>query len=103
LPKSLLEAAACGRPLIASDVPGCREVARKGVNALLVPPDNPEALAEAIETLMNDRDLRVRFGKVSRQIAVEEYSSLRIGREITALYSRLLDAALSSKLPERAS
>jgi glycosyltransferase involved in cell wall biosynthesis len=103
LPKSLLEAAACGRPLIASDVPGCREVARKGVNALLVPPDNPEALAEAIETLMNDRDLRVRFGKVSRQIAVEEYSSLRIGREITALYSRLLDAALSSKLPGRAS
>lgn len=103
LPKSLLEAAACGRPLIASDVPGCREVARKGVNALLVPPDNPEALAEAIETLMNDRDLRVRFGKASRQIAVEEYSSLRIGREITALYSRLLDAALSSKLPERAS
>jgi glycosyltransferase involved in cell wall biosynthesis len=103
LPKSLLEAAACGRPLIATDVPGCREVARNGVNALLVPPDHPEALAEAIETLMNDRELRARFGKASRQIAVEEYSSLRVGREITALYSRLLDAALSSKLPGRAS
>ena len=42
LPKSLLEAAACGRPLIATDVPGCREIARDGVNALLVPWDNPD-------------------------------------------------------------
>jgi len=61
LPKSLLEAAACGRPLIATDVPGCREIAREGVNALLVPPDDPEALAKAIEMLMNDRDLCARF------------------------------------------
>lgn len=103
LPKSLLEAAACGRPLIATDVPGCREIAREGINALLIPPDDFEALAKAIETLMNDRDLRVRFGKASRQIAVGEYSSLRIGNEITALYSRLLDATLSSKLPGHAS
>lgn len=103
LPKSLLEAAACGRPLIATDVPGCREIAREGINALLIPPDDFEALAKAIETLMNDRDLRVRFGKASRQIAVGEYSSLRIGNEITALYSRLLDATLSSKLPGDAS
>jgi glycosyltransferase involved in cell wall biosynthesis len=103
LPKSLLEAAACGRPLIATDVPGCREIARDGVNALLVPPDNSEALAKAIETLMNDRDLRTRLGKASRQIAVDEYSSLRIGNEITALYSRLLGGTLSSKLPGHAS
>ncbi len=52
---SLLEAAACGRPLIATDVPGCREIARHGVNGLLVPPDDPAALADAIETLANDR------------------------------------------------
>jgi glycosyltransferase involved in cell wall biosynthesis len=102
MPKSLLEAAACGRALIATDVPGCREIAREGVNALLVPPDDPEALAKAIETLMNDRDLRARFGKASRQIAVDEYSSHRIGNEITALYSRLLGGTLSSKLPGHA-
>jgi glycosyltransferase involved in cell wall biosynthesis len=103
LPKSLLEAAACGRPLIATDVPGCREIAREGVNALLVPPDDPEALAKAVETLMKNADLRARFGKASRQIAVDDYSSRRIGTEITALYSRLLNGTSSSKLPGHAS
>jgi glycosyltransferase involved in cell wall biosynthesis len=101
LPKSLLEAAACGRPLIATDVPGCREIARDGVNALLIPPDDAEALAEAIETLLKDRDLCVRFGRASRHIVTTEYSSTRIGCEITALYSRLLDRALPSKLQIR--
>src|SRR5215472_7132743 len=90
LPKSLLEAAACGRSLIASDVPGCREIARHGVNALLVPPDDPEALAHAIATLMNDRDMRIRFGRASRQIVVAEFSNARVGNEIVALYTRLL-------------
>ena len=93
LPKSLLEAAACGRPLIATDVPGCREIARQGVNALLVPADDPAALANAIETLMQDRDLRLRFGHASRQLVVNEFSSARIGDEIVALYARLLAGA----------
>lgn len=97
LPKSLLEAAACGRPLIATDVPGCREIARQGVNALLVPADDPAALACAIETLMKDRDLRLRFGHASRQLAVNEFSSARIGKEIVALYARLLTGAPPSK------
>jgi len=98
LPMSLLEAAACGRPLIATDVPGCREIARNGVNALLVPVDDAEALARAIERLMSDRDMRKRFGAASRQIAAGEYSSERIGTEVTGLYSRLLKGRLSSKL-----
>ena len=98
LPKSLLEAAACGRPLIATDVPGCREIARHGINALLVPADDAEALAQAIDTLRKDPDLRARFGSASREIAVTEYSSARIGQEITALYSRLLDGMASRKL-----
>jgi len=98
LPKSLLEAAACGRPLIATDVPGCREIARNGVNAILIPADSAEALAQAIETLSKDRDLRARFGSASRQIVTTEYSSALIGREIVALYSRLLGGSPSSKL-----
>ena len=98
LPKSLLEAAACGRPLIATDVPGCREIARGGVNAILVPTDDAEALAQAIETLSKDRELRVRLGRASREIVTTEYSSTLIGSEIAALYSSLLDAALPSKL-----
>jgi glycosyltransferase involved in cell wall biosynthesis len=93
LPKSLLEAAAFGRPLIATDVPGCREIVRQRVNGLLVPPDDAEALANAIEVLMKDRDLRMRFGRAGRQLVVDEFSSGRVGREIVALYARLLTRA----------
>jgi len=98
LPKSLLEAAACGRPLIATDVPGCREIARDNVNALLVPPDDAEALANAIEALLKDPSLRARFGSASRKIAASEYSSERVAAEITRLYSRLLQQTPSSTL-----
>lgn len=90
LPKSLLEAAACGRAMIASDVPGCREVARAGVNALLVPPDDAAALAEAIAQLTGNADLRRQYALAGRDLAVNEFSSGRIGRETVALYNRLL-------------
>jgi glycosyltransferase involved in cell wall biosynthesis len=101
LPLSLLEAAACARPLIATDVPGCREIARHGVNALLVPPDDANALADAVETLMEDRDLRTRLGKAGRELAVNEFSNTRIAREIVTLYACLLDKPLSAPLPQR--
>ncbi|MBI1204521.1 MAG: glycosyltransferase [Rhodopseudomonas sp.] len=90
LPKSLLEAAACGRAMIASDVPGCREVARQDVNALLVPPDDAPALAEAIATLAGDPVLRRRFAEAGRRMAVAEFSSERIGQQTVALYDTLL-------------
>ena len=90
MPKSLLEAAACGRPLVATDVPGCREVARPGVNALLVPVDDDDALADAIAELAQDADLRARLGKASRALVEREFSSARIGAEIVALYRKLL-------------
>ena len=89
LPVSLLEAAACGRPLVASDVPGCREIARPGLNGLLVPPDNPSALAEAITRLAGDRELRRRYGEAGRRIVETEYASDIVGREVVALYQRL--------------
>jgi glycosyltransferase involved in cell wall biosynthesis len=90
LPLSLLEAAACGRPMVATDVPGCREIARDGLNALLVPVDDPAALAEAIARLAADRDLRAKFGAASRSLAETEFSSTRIGQETVMLYERLL-------------
>jgi len=89
LPKSLLEAAACGRAMVATDVPGCREIVRDGVNGLLVAPDQPAALADAIERLARDGALRQRFGSAARQIVCEEFSSARIGRDIVALYDQL--------------
>lgn len=90
LPKSLLEAAACGRPIVATDVPGCREIARPGVNALLVPPDDPAALAEAILTLARDPGLRARYGAAGRRLVEDEFSSARIGEATVALYGALL-------------
>ena len=96
LPLSLLEAAACGRPLVATDVPGCREIARQDVNALLVPPDNPQALAEAIDRLAADPALRRKFGAASRQIVEQEFSDERVGRDTVALYRRLLHGVTQS-------
>ena len=93
LPKSLLEAAACGRPLVATDVPGCREIARAGVNALLVPVDDAAALADAIEQLARDPQLRKTLGQAGRLIVEHEFSDARIGRETVALYDRLLGRA----------
>lgn len=91
LPKSLLEAAACGRPIVATDVPGCREIARPNFNALLVPADDAPALAEAIDRLAANADMRRRFGAAGRVIVEEEFSEHHIGREIVALYAKLLD------------
>ncbi|MBI3703855.1 MAG: glycosyltransferase family 4 protein [Rhizobiales bacterium] len=102
LPKSLLEAAACGRPLVATDVPGCRVIARQDVNALLVPANDATALANAIERLAHDRALRQRFAAAGRKMAEEEFSSARIGREIVALYDRLLGRT-AALLPPRSS
>jgi glycosyltransferase involved in cell wall biosynthesis len=90
LPKSLLEAAACGRPIVATDVPGCREIARAGVNALLVPPDDVPALAAAIRQLAGDAALRRRFGEEGRRMVEAEFSSETIGEQTVALYDRLL-------------
>ncbi|MEJ2625788.1 MAG: glycosyltransferase family 4 protein [Pseudolabrys sp.] len=90
LPKSLLEAAACGRPIVATDVPGCREVARQGANALLVPVNDDAALANAIAALAEDAGLRAQLGAAGRTLAESEFSSARIGAAIVALYRKLL-------------
>ena len=90
LPKVLLEAAACARSIVATDVPGCREIVRHGDNGLLVPPRDPLALAQAIATLVEDPALRARMGARGRQMAVNEFSSERITGEVLALYQTLL-------------
>jgi glycosyltransferase involved in cell wall biosynthesis len=92
LPKSLLEAAACGRPIVATDVQGCREIARHGLNGLLVPVDDPPALAEAISRLAQDADLRRKFGTAGRTLVEREFSSARIGTEIVKLYRAMLSS-----------
>jgi len=89
LPKALLEAAASGRAIVATDVPGCREIARDGVNALLVPARDASALALAIEKLALDPALRARFAAAGREIVVGEYAESIVVRETLALYHNL--------------
>jgi glycosyltransferase involved in cell wall biosynthesis len=91
LPLSLLEAAACGRPMVATDVPGCREVAIAWQTGLLVAPDAPGALATAIEMLAETPEMRERFGRAARRLAEERFASEAIGRAVVDLYARLLN------------
>ena len=90
LPKSLLEAGACGRPIVATDVPGCREICIDGKTGILVPRQNAVALADALEKLARSKDLRHTYGATARRL-VEEAFSTQIVRDLTLqLYERTL-------------
>ncbi|MGA9032928.1 MAG: glycosyltransferase family 4 protein [Sulfuricaulis sp.] len=90
IPKTLLEAAASARAIVATDVPGCREIARHGENGLLVPVRDTRALAEALKQLILDSSLRQRMGKRGREIAVAEFSVANIVKDTLAVYEELL-------------
>ncbi len=95
LPKALLEAASLGRPLIATDVPGCRDVAIDGETGLLVPVDDAEALARAIETLVRDPALRAQMGQAGRRRVEKLFSSTAIGTEIAAIYRDMAELRIA--------
>jgi glycosyltransferase involved in cell wall biosynthesis len=90
IPRILLEAAASGRPIVATDTPGCREVVRHGENGLLVPPRNIEALADAILRFVDDPRLRTAMGARGRVIAETEFEQTRVTVATLAVYRRLL-------------
>ena len=90
VPKSLIEAAACGRPIVTTNMPGCREIGRDGENALLVPPRNAVALAAAISRLADNPALRARLGAAGRRIAEQEFSDARVAAETLALWRAVL-------------
>jgi glycosyltransferase involved in cell wall biosynthesis len=94
LPKALLEAAACGRPMIATDVPGCREIVREDETGLLVPAKDATALADAIARLTGDAALRQRLGTRARAVAEVEFAEDVVVRETLALYRELLPRRL---------
>jgi glycosyltransferase involved in cell wall biosynthesis len=89
LPKVLIEAACCGRAIVATDVPGCREVVRHHDNGMLVPVRDPTALADALEVLVGDRALRAQMGSRGRERVLAEFraehvieATLRVYREV---------------------
>ena len=96
LPKVLLEAAACGRPIITTKMRGCSDIVRDGVNGLLIPTRDPESLALAISTLIENPLLRARMGARGREIVVNGFSSERIAQEYLALFRRALEPSAST-------
>ena len=93
LPKALLEAAASGRPMVAADVPGCREIVIDNETGLLVPPRDGIALADALGRLAGDPALRQRLGSAARQRVLDHFSQDRIASETLALYRSLAPAS----------
>ena len=90
LPKILIEAASCGRPIVTTDVPGCREVVRDGENGLLVPAKNAGALKDALLRLIESRELRETMGNASREKAVRLFSNEIVNDGIFAIYQKAL-------------
>lgn len=90
IPKALLEAGACGRPAIVTDVPGCREVVVDGVSGLMVPPRDPEALAEAILDLAANAEQRRQFAVAIRDLVEVQFAEPAIVSETLALYDRMM-------------
>lgn len=89
LPKSLLEALACGKPVVTTDVQGCREVVNDGVNGLLVPVKDSKELARALVSLLESPVRRVEMGRAGRLRAETEFSQERVIAETLAVYRDL--------------
>jgi glycosyltransferase involved in cell wall biosynthesis len=88
-PKSLLEAAAMGKPIVTTDTVGCREVVNDGENGLLVPVKNSVALKDAIEKLLLNPKLRTAMGEKSRQRAIHEFDEKKVIAQTLMMYERL--------------
>ena len=90
VPKSLLEASAASLPLVTTDAIGCRDTVEEGKNGFLVPPHSPQKLADALEKLIKDKDLRERMGRYSRGKAEREYDVEKVARIHLKIYDSLL-------------
>jgi glycosyltransferase involved in cell wall biosynthesis/ribosomal protein S18 acetylase RimI-like enzyme len=93
VPRSAMEAASMGLPIVATDIRGCREVVESGVTGLLVPPRNPAALADAIAALAVDPGQRRRMGMAGRNKALQEFDQQRCIDLTLSVYHRLLARA----------
>jgi glycosyltransferase involved in cell wall biosynthesis len=95
LPKSLMEAAACGRAVVTTDVPGCRDAIESGITGLVVPPRNAIALADALEDLICDDVMRHTMGKLGRHLAEREFGIDKVVDAHLQIYSELLESSES--------
>jgi glycosyltransferase involved in cell wall biosynthesis len=85
-----MEASAMGRPVVVTDIRGCREVVIPDQTGLLIPTANPLALSEAIARLVEDRELASRLGQQAREYALEHFDERDVFGTVLAEYERLL-------------
>ena len=90
VPRVLLEAAACGRPVIASDEAGCKEACQDGVSGFVVPVGDETALAKAIQRLVEDRALRIAMGAAGRRLVEAEFDQRLVVAKTLELYDEVL-------------
>ncbi len=89
LPKTLLEAAAAGRPSVTTDVPGCRDIVLHGRTGLVVPARDDVRLAAALRQLVEDAPLRARFGAAARELVESGFTQQHVAQQTLALYAEL--------------
>lgn len=92
LPRSLLEAAAAGRPIVTTDTPGCATFVRHLQEGVVVPPGDVDALADAFLTLAKDRDGVERMGAAARRRALEGFTRHAVSEAVIAFYAQLQSA-----------
>lgn len=92
MPRSAIEAAAMGTPLVVTDIRGCREVVRDGIEGLLVPVRDPGRLAAAIQRLLADPELRSAMGAAARERALDRFDERRVAETVAARCRALLEA-----------
>lgn len=90
LPRVLLEAAACGRPVVSTDVPGCREVVQHGLNGWRVPARDAPALTSALREALSNPDLRARYAAAGRALVLDHFTADKIIAENLGLYAQML-------------
>ena len=102
IPRSLIEATACARPIIATDAIGCREVVRNGVDGFLVPPNDVEAAADALVRLAADPALRQTYGAAGHQRFLSTFTEEIVRDRVAGVYRRLLDQRYNAAPLKRA-
>jgi glycosyltransferase involved in cell wall biosynthesis len=93
VPKVLIEAASCGRALVATDMPGCRDIVRHEQNGFVVPPRDPAALARALGRLIEDRSLRAAYGASGRELVRREFAIEHVVERTLSVYERVVSTA----------
>ncbi len=89
LPRSLLEGAAAARAVVTTATPGCATFARDGIEGFVVPPDDPEAIADALVTLAYDPALVERFAQAARARVLDGFTTAQVAADFVAVYRGL--------------